>query len=456
MVGSGQFNLAPFHGNIPANRSIVNVASITAMNTGDTNPSNNSSSASASFPPDTTGGGGSGSGSGSGSWQLIGNLPAGETVTCLESDNQGGIYAGTVNGYIYKTTDNGSTWNRVNPFMYSGPVWAIEVHPNGSIIAGTVTGVYRAPVNTTAWEQTALANKDVRTLKIDAQGNVYAGTWGFGTFVSTNCGLSWNASNNGLGNHLIVTAVTVTPNQTVFAGTFDGGVFKSVDNGANWTPVNVGYNYIWTLASNSNGDLFAGTYGDGLYRSVNNGASWVKTLFPAAHVYELRIDAADNIFAASYSGGVFVSTNNGATWTNIGMGGMALSSIMIVPNGRAVISGTSGGQIYMKATHLTDVKKDNGEKPAAFALEQNYPNPFNPSTVVRYALPFDAKVNVTVFNVTGQEISVLASGAANAGTYEASFNAANLPSGMYFCRMTAVSVDGKDKFSATRKMMLVK
>jgi photosystem II stability/assembly factor-like uncharacterized protein len=421
------------------------------MTEADSNPANNSSSVTTALVP--SGSGGSGGGSGSGGWQLVGNLPAGETVTCLENDHQGGILAGTVNGYIYKTTDNGGSWTRINPDMYSGPIWKIETHQN-NMYAATVSGVYMASTGG-AWTLTPLQHKDVRALRIDAAGNIYAGTWGFGMYVSTNGGASWNASNNGLSSHLIATAVTVTPNQNVFAGTFDGGVFKSVDNGANWTPVNVGYNYIWTLASNSTGDLFAGTYGDGLYRSTNNGANWTKTLCPAAHVYELVIDANDNVFASSYSGGVFVSTNNGATWTNIGMGGMALSSMMIVPNGRMMYTGTAGGQIYMKASNLTSVKKQD-ELPTEFALEQNYPNPFNPSTVVRYALPFEAKVNLTVYTITGQEIAVLASGAANAGTYEASFNAANLPSGMYFCRMTAVSVDGKDKFSATRKMMLVK
>ncbi len=451
MTGSGQFNLAPFLGNIPANKAIVNVASIISSNISDPVLANNTVSASSSFPHDTTGtGSGSGSGIGSGSWSLIGNLPAGEIVTTIESDHQGGIYAGTVNGYIFKTTNEGASWVRVNSNMYSGPVWAVKIHPNSSILAATVTGVYRTSDNGANWNLTDLQYKDVRSLKIDASGTVYAGTWGFGIFVSSNCGLSWTAENNGLGTHLVITSLTVAPDQAVYAGTFDGGVAKSIDHGSSWTFLNVGYNYIWALASNSNGDLFAGTYGEGLYRSTTNGATWTKTSLPVTYVYSLVIDAADNIYAASYSGGVFVSTNNGTTWSNIGMGGVGLSSMMIVPNGKAIYSGTANGKVYKKESNLTGINDKKRLIPTELHLEQNYPNPFNPSTRISFALPKAQQVSLVIYNTLGQVVKTLVNGSLEAGNYTISFEANSLASGIYIYRLQTQSQ------TFTKKMILQK
>jgi photosystem II stability/assembly factor-like uncharacterized protein len=454
MVGSGQFNIAAFLGNIPANKSIVNVASIVSSDITDINSSNDIASVSAAFPQDPTTS--SSGNSSTATWQLVGNLPSGATVTCIKADESGNIYAGTVWGYIYKSTDNGATWTHVNPDMYSGSVQALAIHSNGSIFAATVTGVYSTSDNCATWGITNLQNTDVRALKIDASGIIYAGTWNNGVFVSGDKGVTFTSANNGLGSHNVITSLAVTPNQNVFVGSFDGGVAKSTDSGSSWLSLNVGYNYIWTLASNSKGDLFAGTYGDGIYRSTDNGSSWSKIPFPGTYAYELVIDASNNIFASSYSGGVYVSTNNGTSWTNIGMGGMSLSSMMIVPDGKIMYTGTAAGKIFMKKSNLTAIGNTGNNKPTEFSLNQNYPNPFNPSTVISYAVPYEAKVSIKVYNIAGQEVAALMNATVASGSYQVSMNASNLPSGMYIYRMNAVSSDGKHQFSNTKKMMLIK
>lgn len=95
--------------------------------------------------------------------------------------------------------------------------------------------------------------------------------------------------------------------------------------------------------------------------------------------------------------------------------------------------------------------------PTTFRLEQNYPNPFNPSTMVMYNLPVDADVRCVVYNTLGQNVATLVSGIQPAGPMNVRWNASGVPSGLYLCRLDAVSIaDPTKHFSLTRKMMLVK
>lgn len=93
--------------------------------------------------------------------------------------------------------------------------------------------------------------------------------------------------------------------------------------------------------------------------------------------------------------------------------------------------------------------------PKEFELSQNYPNPFNPSTIIRYAIPTSAAVTITLYNTLGQEITKIYSGELNAGVHEVNFNASNLSSGVYFYRLEAHGVNGKN-FISTKRMMLLK
>jgi hypothetical protein len=70
-----------------------------------------------------------------------------------------------------------------------------------------------------------------------------------------------------------------------------------------------------------------------------------------------------------------------------------------------------------------------------FQLEQNYPNPFNGATRIRIHSTGDYYVTLQVYNSLGQKIAVLADGILGQGDHEFSFDAGNLPSGMYFYRI---------------------
>jgi hypothetical protein len=85
-----------------------------------------------------------------------------------------------------------------------------------------------------------------------------------------------------------------------------------------------------------------------------------------------------------------------------------------------------------------------------YTLSQNYPNPFNSSTVINYTLPKKEKVNITIFDILGNEIAELLNEEKNAGSYSIRFNTEKLSSGIYFYILkTGVA-------ALTRKMVLLK
>ena len=85
-----------------------------------------------------------------------------------------------------------------------------------------------------------------------------------------------------------------------------------------------------------------------------------------------------------------------------------------------------------------------------FNLYQNYPNPFNPLTKIRYSVPQSSTVVIKVFDILGNEIETLVNVVKPAGSYELNWNAENLPSDVYFCKMQS------GNFVETKKMILVK
>jgi hypothetical protein len=108
------------------------------------------------------------------------------------------------------------------------------------------------------------------------------------------------------------------------------------------------------------------------------------------------------------------------------------------------------------STGFTGVEELAGITPSNFELSQNYPNPFNPSTTIRYALPFESKVAIIVYNLLGQEVATLVNNVESTGYHEVVFNAANLSSGVYIYTIKAISTESSKEFSNTKKLILLK
>ena len=88
--------------------------------------------------------------------------------------------------------------------------------------------------------------------------------------------------------------------------------------------------------------------------------------------------------------------------------------------------------------------------PDVFALYGNYPNPFNPATTFRFDLPQSAYVTLTVYDAVGRAVATVVSEQLTAGSFRYTWEAGNLPSGVYFYRLDAES------YTRTKKLVLLK
>ena len=126
---------------------------------------------------------------------------------------------------------------------------------------------------------------------------------------------------------------------------------------------------------------------------------------------------------------------------------------LLQESGKKIYSNLSSGEEIIIVDESIDkflVVSDNMLTPSEYHLEQNYPNPFNPSTTIKFSVPKESNVNLSIYNVLGELVSTLVDEQMKEGYYEYEFNASKLASGIYIYRISA------DDFLETKKMVLLK
>jgi photosystem II stability/assembly factor-like uncharacterized protein len=421
--------------------------------------------------------------------------------------NDTNLFAGTAGGGVYLSTNNGTSWTSASTGLIPITVSSLCVTPpwgesdGNTLFAGTQFGIFRSTNDGEKWEGTSTGLTDPHIYSLAVSGKyVFAGTGGFpygvGVFLSTDNGASWNAT--GLDN-VQVNALAVSPGSGEGGGTniFAGGTgfFRSTDNGTSWTSANTGltdspvyslavigrnlfagteYGGVflstndgtsWTSASTglpspqpdvfslavSDTNLFAGTRG-GVFRSTDNGSSWAPPGDSVSLVLSLAASGT-NLFAGTTSGAVYLSSNDGTSWTEVRTAYWNYNYVYsLAVSGTNLFAGTGYAGVWKRplAEMITSVKPLGIGSPQEIFLDQNYPNPFNPSTTIKFGLPKSSEVRLTVYDILGREVSVLANDRRDAGAHEVKFDGSNLASGVYFYRLQA------GNYIATKKLLLMK
>ena len=248
----------------------------------------------------------------------------------------------------------------------------------------------------------------------------------------------------------------------VFAGTYGSGVFRTTNNGNNWTAVNNGitYNGIYSLVV-SDGNIFAGTT-FGVFISTNAGNSWTLINSGLYYTTSFSLAASGSTVMVGTEGGVYVSTNNGTQWIarNEGFSFTPMVYSLLIAN-NYVFAGTLEQSVWRRSFNeiIIDVNKTSKNIPSEYSLGQNYPNPFNPATKIKFDIPNSENgkwktenglVTLKVYSITGKEVTILVNEKLNGGSYEATFNASQYPSGVYFYRLQV------GDYNKSKKMILLK
>jgi hypothetical protein len=238
---------------------------------------------------------------------------------------------------------------------------------------------------------------------------------------SDNKGETWWTSYPNLQGDNACNSIAFDPNDTsvVYAG-MEGSVIVSDDGGTNWQSAGLSGTpfYFYSLAVNP---LTEEIYAGGL--------------------------AHGSVF------GLYSATLHDTIWTEINpqkpfAGIVSMLFLPTVLSDGQLLLGTYGDGVILYKVPVTSTESE--WTPPHFALHQNYPNPFNPSTTIQFSLPHAVYVTLTVQNVLGQELARLVAGGYAAGTFNANWDAAGYPGGVYFYRLTA------GEYSETMRMILVK
>ncbi len=117
------------------------------------------------------------------------------------------------------------------------------------------------------------------------------------------------------------------------------------------------------------------------------------------------------------------------------------------------LSATEILQLYNEPTGLNG---EDPDLPSEIFVSQNFPNPFNPSTSIRYSLPENSRITVTLNDLRGAEVKQILRSTVDAGDYELHLDASDLSSGVYFCNLKVFPLSGGKPAQKTVKMVLIK
>lgn len=388
---------------------------------------------------------------------------------------------------IRKTTDGGQTWTFYGQneglYFYSGGIRAIIVDPqNPNIVYVGGLSPWMAVAKSTDGGRTWVKSDSgivsdhhgftVQTMSFDSKRRIlYA--WDYSSFGggyrSLDSAKTWQLV---LPDRGAFDSVVDTITGTVYASTRLLSV--STDSGGTWSfygdGISGSMDLRWLDKRQGSDTMYSINYdvdADSMlfYVSINGGKSWLKPEDNSLQRSWLGGPIAVSPRNASVvyvgarpsrryavPGGLYRTTNAGLTWNfyteNLPLPNDSLFVTGLQTSGERVYVnldfesplGEHRGALFMREDVPTDVEKTDPQVVLTFSLLDPYPNPFNSMVTIQFTLEQQREIKLSIFDLLGREVNVLASGLHTSGSHRAqwqgtSTGGAAVPTGMYFVRL---------------------
>ncbi|MDP3149508.1 MAG: T9SS type A sorting domain-containing protein [Ignavibacteria bacterium] len=379
---------------------------------------------------------------------------------------------------IFKTTDGGNNWTLQHSadVMGGGYVFALDsLH----CWAYGGTGLLFTSDGGSKWE---IYNMPIYGINFpyffDENNGIAMST--LQPWFTTDGGGSWTPTDTSLINlrYLDITFMNnkmgwIVSDISPFS-TDAGSIAQTLDGGKTWryqdtlTAIMFGIEFVDSLNGFAVGTNVRFSTGF-IYSTTNGGKQWTyKQDYNSGPMLDVGFLNSKNGWIIGRTGRIWNTTDGGVKWIlqNLNTNATFRKIIVLRKDEVAYIFGGSSygyssyqypfDLFYADLSSIISVKEQNAENPKFFLLSQNYPNPFNPTTQIQYILPSISNVIVTVYNSLGQTVKVFNEGTKEAGNYSITFNGEGLSSGIYLYSVHSVSIDGKQNFTAAKKMLLIR
>lgn len=375
---------------------------------------------------------------------------------------------------VYKSVDRGENWTSIPTTGISQQLYCVagftdqiawvgegEVSGGASLYKTSNGGQNWVPILTTGpnngWFNGLAFTK--------ANGNLFGLAIAERIYRSTNAGNSWiqlNPAVVGVSN--ATNSLFIIDDNFYGFGLNNGAarVRMTTNNSLSWSTyaVNVVGNYTSAIAFDSYkmmGLAATSTSMPFVARTSDGGATWTSIDIGPGVTGNCFLNWIPNtpvIYIMGANGGVKRSTDNGMTWVTTPTPVNNLKHFDFIKYNNIVVGyavSSDGSIIRLDDTLgiLTGINSNNNI-PHEFSLEQNYPNPFNPATQIEYNIARETFVRLSIYDALGRELKVLINENKKPGTYNLTFDAANISSGVLFYKLQA------GDFTQTRKMILLK
>jgi len=332
-----------------------------------------------------------------------------EAFCGLGKDYNGVLYTGTESGLMYRSYDNGISWNSLVSGANS-TIISFFLSKDSSLLAGSLMKILKKKKDSENWIPINFNDHNCFRFFAGNDNNIFVHTngylfnstdngdnWrmldtnhfifntyvygmiynnrliggcslnefqpGWGIILSDDYGATWGYSHNGFPPEMTCIFLTKSGNDT-YVGTCQSGIFRSTDFGENWSPINNGLYAAQTLDIIFDKDetLYAACWSNGIYKSTDYGSSWTEIINGLTNVNLLSIiEDTNGVLMAGTDHGIFRSTDKGEHWVKTAVPGNDFCFSLFKDKRNRIYSLNYGDGIY-RTTDLGDTWQeiDNG------------------------------------------------------------------------------------------------